>query len=110
MSLLTAFWNKNYIPPNAAYANGAVFGNKAMGFNVQYASDPYWGAKAAGHLYRMDKMMGGKDLANPYTVGLTTEALNVREGAGTRIIQVAYRYNKTGMPVIIVGPASPVRG
>lgn len=103
--LLNAFLNKNYIPPNAAYANGAVFGNKALGFNVKYASDPYWGAKAAGHLYRIDKMMGGKDLANAYKIGFTTEPLNVRVGAGTEN-PVAFRYNKTGLPVIITGQAT----
>ena len=102
--LLKSFLNLNYIPPNAGYANGAVFGNKAMGFNVRYASDPYWGAKAAGHLYRMDKMMGGRELSNPHKVGLTTEALNVREWAGTEN-KTAYRYNKTGIPVIIIEPA-----
>ena len=102
--LLKSFLNLNYIPPNAGYANGAVFGNKAMGFNVRYASDPYWGAKAAGHLYRMDKMMGGRELSNPHKVGLTTEPLNVREWAGTEN-KTAYRYNKTGIPVIIIEPA-----
>lgn len=104
--LLRSYLNKNYIPPNASFANGAVFGNKAMGFNVKYASDPFWGAKAAGHFYRIDKAMGGKDLAKPYKVGLTTEALNVRVAAGTEN-KVAYRYTKTGIPVIISGPATP---
>jgi len=41
---------------------GAAFGNKTTGFNVNYASDPTWGAKAGYHLYNVDKGMGGKDL------------------------------------------------
>ncbi|WP_438315809.1 S-layer homology domain-containing protein [Sporosarcina sp. FA9] len=102
--LLKSYFNKNYIPPNAPHANGAVFGNKAMGFNVKYASDPYWGAKAAGHMYRMDKMMGGRELSNPYKVGLTTEALNVRFAPNTDI-QRAFRYDKTGLPVLILESA-----
>lgn len=103
--LITAFWNKNYIPPNAAYANGAIFGNKAVGMNIKYASDPYWGAKAAGHLYRIDAQMGGRDFATAHKIALTTEPLNIRTGAGTTH-SIAYRY-KTRMPVIITGPATP---
>lgn len=104
--LIIAFWNKNYIPPNAAYANGAIFGNKTVGMNIKYASDPYWGAKAAGHLYRIDAQMGGRDFANAHKIALTTEPLNVRRSAGTTIAP-AFRYNNTGIPVIITGPASP---
>lgn len=105
-TLMTDYFNKNYIPPNASFANGAVFGNKTMGFNVKYASDPYWGEKAAAHWYRADKMMGGKDAAKAYKVGLTTEPLNVRTGPGTSNRSV-FKYNKANMPVIIVEQAKP---
>jgi len=105
--LITAFWNKNYIPPNAPYANGAVYGHKSIGFNVKYASDPYWGAKAAGHLYRMDKMMGGKDSKLPYRVGITTTTgLNVRTGPGVNH-SVAYRYALSNLPVVILDDNLP---
>jgi len=107
LELVNAYLNRNYIPPNSAYAYGAIFGNKATGFNVKYAADPYWGSKAAGHMYRIDKLMGGKDLANPYTIGLTTEALNVRSGPETNNT-VAYRYAKTGIPIIIIEPVKPL--
>ena len=30
-------------------------GNKGAGFNVKYASDPYWGMKIAAHAYKIDK-------------------------------------------------------
>lgn len=100
--LILAFLNKNYIPPNATYANGAVFGNKSIGFNVKYASDPYWGAKAAGHLYRIDKMMGGKDSIQPYKLGITTTSgLNVRTGPGTNH-PIAYKYTKSNLPITIL--------
>ena len=100
--LINAFLNKNYIPPNAAYANGAVFGNKSIGFNVKYASDPYWGAIAAGHLYRIDKAMGGKDSIQPHKLGITTTSgLNVRTGPGSTH-PVAYRYTKSNLPIVIL--------
>lgn len=71
--------NKNYGIPGAAYAKGAVPGNKTSGFNVHYASDPTWGSKIAGHMWRTDRALGGKDL-NRYRLAMTNSksALNVR--------------------------------
>lgn len=99
--LMNLFWNKNYIPPNAKYANGSVFGNKNIGFNVKYASDPYWGAKAAGHYYRIDKALGFKDLTNAHRIGITTQAgLNVRIEPNLNNTPL-FRYELKNMPVII---------
>lgn len=66
--------NTNYLDPlnmkDYRY-NGLALGNKMIGMNVRYASDPYWGAKAAGHMYRIDKALGSKDYQK-YKVGITT--------------------------------------
>lgn len=35
---------------------GSQIGNKGSGFNVQYASDPYWGQKIAAIAYEIDKL------------------------------------------------------
>ena len=43
---------------------GAYFGNKANGFNLMYASDPYWGMKVAGIAFTIDKENGFKDWGN----------------------------------------------
>lgn len=105
------FMNKNYLPPNGMYANGAVFGNKAIGANVKYASDPYWGAKAAGHWYRIDQEMGGKELASPYTIGLTNIAgLNVRTTPLVSDETRAFRYLKGNLPVIVTGELAKTNG
>lgn len=53
--------NLNYANPFGAYANGAAPGNKAVGFNMKYASDPFWGSKIAGHMWRIDQYLGNKD-------------------------------------------------
>lgn len=50
--------------------NGAAPGNKTTGITVSYASDPAWGLKVAGHMYRADKALGKKDL-NKYQLGIT---------------------------------------
>lgn len=84
------------------YANGAVFGNKSVGMNVVYASDPYWGQKNAGYMYRADKYLGGLDYGQ-YKLGITTVGdLNVRSQAAASS-EKYYTYPKAGMPVAILG-------
>ncbi|AYE33874.1 glucosaminidase domain-containing protein [Clostridium septicum] len=58
---------KNYI--SRGYADpadwryfGGYLGNKALGANVKYASDPYWGEKAAQHILDIDFELSGGDL------------------------------------------------
>lgn len=41
--------------------NGEYLGSKAGGINVRYASDPYWGEKAAAHAWNLDTLGGSKD-------------------------------------------------
>ena len=55
------------------YYNGAYLGNKQGGVNVKYASDPYWGEKAAAHYYQFDQANGYKDY-NSYVIGVTNSA------------------------------------
>ncbi|MBQ2510122.1 MAG: glucosaminidase domain-containing protein, partial [Erysipelotrichaceae bacterium] len=40
---------------------GTCVGNKGSGFNVLYASDPYWGAKIAAIAYSIDKYANNND-------------------------------------------------
>ena len=102
LEYINAFIWKKYVPYNAPFANGAVFGSKTLGMNVKYASDPYWGAKAAGHYYRADKYLGFKDANNAYTVGLTTTTnLNVRPAPTTAGNTPLYTYTRKNLPVII---------
>ncbi len=108
--LVDKFLQPNYINPGGSpgknFANGAVVGSKALGFNVKYASDPFWGSKIAGHYYRAEKALGFKDTHNPYTIGLTTtNGLNVRTGASTSFTPL-FTYARSGMPVIITSSAT----
>lgn len=41
--------------------HGAYWGDKAGGMNVRYASDPYWGEKAAINYMQFDAILGYKD-------------------------------------------------
>ena len=108
LEYINSFIWKNYVPHNGAFANGAVFGSKAIGMNVKYASDPYWGAKAAGHYYRADKYLGFKDANNPYTVGLTTTSgLNIRTVPTTAGNSPLYTYTRKNLPIIISNTSLP---
>jgi len=62
---------------------GASLGNKVTGYNVKYATDPYWGEGIAGQMYRIDKHLGFKDL-DYYSVGiLNNEVKDVIYNAAT---------------------------
>lgn len=110
-ALATAYLNKNYINPLGSYANGAVLGNKSQGFNVKYASDPYWGQKIAGHMYRVDKFLGGKDFGR-YKIGETiSNGLNVRSTPDDKDgSNIQFTYKQFGMPVAILESTTQPNG
>ena len=49
------FLQQGYLNPNDSRYHGSWFGDKASGINVNYASDPYWGEKAASFYYHLDE-------------------------------------------------------
>ena len=62
-------FTKNYI--SGGYSNpddyryyGGYLGNKALGANVKYASDPFWGEKAAQHIFSIELYMASYDINN----------------------------------------------
>lgn len=62
-------FTKNFI--SNQYANprdwkywGAFLGNKNLGANVKYASDPFWGEKAASYAIQIDYYLSGKNVNN----------------------------------------------
>ncbi len=52
-----------YLQPGEYYGKfrGANLGNKLQGLNYRYASDPFWGEKAAHYYYELDKYFGFQD-------------------------------------------------
>ena len=66
---------------------GMHLGNKGSGFNVKYASDPYWGLKAAAIAYEIDKTDNGHDGTltdyNNYQLGLIEERVDVNLNKST---------------------------
>ena len=92
---------KNYI--SRGYADpadwryyGGYLGNKALGANVKYASDPYWGEKAAQHAFTLDYELSGENLNNlidydGYQIGLLTGGNDVLNSKG----ELLYNINPT---------------
>lgn len=83
-----SYMSKGYLNPNDWRMKGGFLGNKGSGINVSYASDPYWGEKAANMAYSLDKNGGRKDQGK-YTIGIkdtintTHNSVNVRNTAST---------------------------
>lgn len=63
---------------------GPHVGNKANGMNIKYASDPYWGEKAASNYWTIDKLLGGLD-AHHHDIAFisTPSSVNFRKEANT---------------------------
>ena len=81
--------------------NGSHFGNKATGMNVQYASDVYWGEKAAGYYYEFDKSNGFMD-RNFYQL-IVTNTANVKVNVAPNTTSNSpYTIKKKNVPFIVL--------
>ncbi|MEG2992898.1 MAG: glucosaminidase domain-containing protein [Bacilli bacterium] len=82
---------------------GPHLGNKASGMNVKYASDPYWGEKAAGNFYTFEKAVGQTDYGY-YTIGIKTKfgSYAIRKEATTNSSILYRTTNSTDFPFIIL--------
>lgn len=94
--------HESYANPDSTSWHGAHFGNKASGMNVTYASDPYWGEKAAQYYERIDAALGGRD-KNAQALGVITKTeVKFYEKPNTDS-EVRYTNGKlTDFPVLIL--------
>lgn len=90
-----SYMSKGYLNPNDWRMKGGFLGNKGSGINVSYASDPYWGEKAANMAYYLDSLGGRKD-EGKYTIGIKDtintnhNSVNIRNSASTTSGKVLY--------------------
>ncbi len=102
-------FTKNYIsrgysdPADWRYFGGFL-GNKNRGANVKYASDPFWGEKAASFAYEIDKYLSGgnsnlKD-TNSKQIGMATSNNSVINGNGVLLYNITNDRN-TYTPFVI---------
>lgn len=111
LAFLNLYVNLNYVPQTGGYAKGAAPGNKTSGLNVHYASDPFWGSKIAGHMYRLDNRFGQKDykraelafvVNNGGVVNARIDATTDSAKAFTYKAKNAGETKSFGYPVVIV--------
>lgn len=111
LAFLDLYVNLNYVPQTGGYAKGASPGNKTSGMNVHYASDPFWGSKIAGHMYRLDSRFGQKDykraelafvVFNGDLVNARVDATTASEKAFTFKAKNVGETKSFGYPVVIV--------
>ena len=103
--------SKEYLNPKNWKYFGGFLGNKASGMNVKYASDPYWGEKAAAMAWNLDKANGNKDV-NKYTIGIKDvigpdNTVNIRKDSNTTST-VLFKSPKQGNCAYIVLNQTPV--
>lgn len=111
LAFVTRYINASYGPQGGSYAKGMAPGNKTTGFNVHYASDPQWGSKIAGHMYKIDSFLGNKDYMQAnLAVTNQTGVVNARYTPVVSSSTLAFTYkakdigiNKIlGYPVVIL--------
>ena len=103
--------SRKYLKPGNWVYNGGFLGNKASGVNVKYASDPYWGEKAANIIWRLDQSGGSRD-ANAYTIGIKDTlatghtSVNVRSGSSTSNPSLYMTGSASNYAVLVQDPAA----
>lgn len=81
---------------------GGHLGDKASGMNVKYASDPFWGEKAAAVANVVSQKNGNKDFGT-YKIGMVEKMTNlqVRKDANTSSTALYATKNISNFPVLI---------
>ena len=98
----TPTFNWGYMDPDPTFRTnyrGSYLGDNKNGFNVMYASDPYWGQKAASTYYEIDSLYGSLDFQKS-TIGLTKTSGTVNVYMKPEVNGI-YRYprsNGTSVP------------
>lgn len=93
--------NYGYAKVSDSRYNGSHFGNKNTGMNVMYASDVYWGEKAASYYYSFDKANGMEDYNYYQLIVSNTTNINVRSAPSTSS-SVVYQIKKSNTPFILI--------
>ena len=87
---------------------GSHLGDKASGMNVKYASDPYWGEKAAAVSWQLNNAYPDVKDYETYTIGIKTEPTNynVRQEARDSSNMLYQTGNYETYPILILGKTS----
>ena len=93
--------NYGYARVSDSRYNGSHFGNKNTGMNVMYASDVYWGEKAASYYYAFDRDNGFLDRNFYQLIVSNSTGINVRTAPNTSS-SIPYVIKKKNVPFIVI--------
>ncbi len=99
--------NWNFVNYKRGNYYGGYLGNKNTGINVKYASDPFWGEKAAAHYYDIDSSFGYKDYNKQIMAFSTVDGVNIRFEPTTKTGEIMSSLKKKNMGVLVL---SKVKG
>lgn len=92
--------SRGYADPADWRYFGGFLGNKSRGANVKYASDPFWGEKAASFAYEIDKTLSGGNSnlrdTNSKQIGIAKSNNTVINKNGTLLYNVTNDTNQYG--------------
>ncbi len=101
------FMSKGYTNPKNWKYNGAHLGDKDGGANVKYASDPYWGEKAAAQAYLIEDYFSDAVYDyDTYQIGVTSVKIEAYNELGGTVVYNSLSGSSTiveNFPVIILG-------
>jgi len=85
--------SRGYADPADWRYQGGFLGNKHKGANVKYASDPFWGEKAAQYAHRIDLYLSSSNLSalrdqDSYQLAMFKADNQVKNGSGTLLYNV----------------------
>ncbi len=81
------FMSKGYMDPKDSRYNGPHLGNKDSGANIKYASDPYWGEKAAAQAYLLEDYYSEKMYDyNKYQIATSSVKVEAYNTLGGKVI------------------------
>ncbi len=104
--------SRGYADPADWRYYGGFLGNKSLGANVKYASDPFWGEKAAKYALLADLYLSGNinslQDTNAYQLAIYTDTNEVWNSGGSLLYKVNNNFNEyssyVGVPVILTNP------
>ena len=94
-----------YADPEDYRYYGANLGNKGVGANVKYASDPFWAEKAASYYYQIDKRFSFQDHSSIKTAVLNDNYSNkvyAKKTIGGENVASFYQYKVKGSSISII--------
>ncbi len=98
--------SKGYLDTSDGRYFGGFLGNKASGINVKYASDPYWGEKAAAVAWNLDeerKEQGRYTIGIKDIEGTSFTLANVMKSSSASSGKVFNTGNQTTQSFLILG-------